>query len=56
MSCVDCELSSLPARINLYLNSANRTIGDSPSSYEMTLLNTFITADTNEFFYECDTI
>jgi hypothetical protein len=32
MKYVDCELSSLPARINLYLNSANRTTGESPSS------------------------
>ena len=51
MSYVDCELSSLPARINLYLNSANRTIGDSASSFEMTLSNTLITADTNEIFF-----
>jgi hypothetical protein len=51
MSLVDVELSSLPARINLYLNSANRTLGDSPSSFEMTMSNTLITADTNEIFF-----
>jgi hypothetical protein len=51
MSYVDVELSSLPARINLYLNSVNRTVGDSPSSFEMTLANTLVTADTNEIFF-----
>jgi hypothetical protein len=51
MSYVDVELSSLPARINLYLNSVNRTLGDSPSSFEMTLANTLVTADTNEIFF-----
>ena len=51
MSTLDCELSSLPARINLYLNSANRTLGDSASSFEMVMANTLITADTNEFFF-----
>ena len=47
---VDVELSSLPARINLYLNSVNRTLGDSASSFEMTMANSLITADTNEIF------
>ena len=42
---IDVELSSLPARINLYLNSANRTLGDSASSFEMTMANTLVTAD-----------
>jgi hypothetical protein len=51
MSYVDVELSSLPARINLYLNSVNRTIGDSPSSFEMTMGNSLVTADTNEIFF-----
>ena len=51
MSYVDVELSSLPARINLYLNSVNRTLGDSPSSFEMTMSNTLVTADTNEIFF-----
>jgi len=51
MSLVDVELSSLPARINLYLNSANRTLGDSPSSFEMTMSSTLVTADTNEIFF-----
>ena len=51
MSYVDVELSSLPARINLYLNSANRTLGDSASSFEMTMANTLVTADTNEIFF-----
>ena len=48
---VDVELSSLPARINLYLNSVNRTLGDSHSSFEMTMANSLITADTNEIFF-----
>jgi hypothetical protein len=48
---VDVELSSLPARINLYLNSVNRTIGDKPSSFEMVMVNSLITADTNEIFF-----
>ena len=48
---VDVELSSLPARINLYLNSVNRTIGDKPSSFEMVMVNTLLTADTNEIFF-----
>ena len=48
---VDVELSSLPARINLYLNSVNRTIGDKPSSFEMVMANTLLTADTNEIFF-----
>jgi hypothetical protein len=51
MSLVDVELSSLPARINLYLNSANRTLGYSPSSFEMTMSSTLVTADTNEIFF-----
>ena len=51
MEYVDCELSSLPARINLYLNSVNRTLGDSASSFEMVMANTLITADTNEIFF-----
>ena len=51
MEYVDCELSSLPARINLYLNSVNRTLGDSTSSFEMVMANTLITADTNEIFF-----
>ena len=51
MAYIDCELSSLPARINLYLNSANRTLGDSASSFEMTMSNTLVTADTNEIFF-----
>jgi len=51
MAYVDCELSSLPARINLYLNSANRTLGDSASSFEMTMINSLVTADTNEIFF-----
>ena len=51
MEFVDCELSSLPARINLYLNSVNRTLGESASSFEMVMANTLITADTNEIFF-----
>ena len=51
MEYVDCELSSLPARINLYLNSVNKTLGDSASSFEMVMANTLITADTNEIFF-----
>ena len=31
---MDIQLLSLPERINLYLNSVNRTIGDKPSSFE----------------------
>ena len=48
---MDIQLSSLPERINLYLNSANRTIGDSASSFEMVMSNTLITAETNEIFF-----
>jgi len=48
---MDTQLSSLPERINLYLNSANRTMGDSASSFEMVMANTLITADTNEIFF-----
>jgi hypothetical protein len=51
MTTLDCELSSLPARINLYLNSANRTLGDSASSFEMTMASTLVTADTAEIFF-----
>ena len=51
MSYVNVELSSLPARINLYLNSVNRTLGDSPSSIDVVLSNTLVTADTNEIFF-----
>jgi hypothetical protein len=50
------KLSSLPARINLYFNSANRTLDDSASSFEMVTANTLITADTNDFVFECYTI
>ncbi len=48
---VDVELSSLPARINLYLNSVNRTLGNSASSFEMSMSSSLITADTNEIFF-----
>ena len=48
---IDVELSSLPARINLYLNSVNRTLGNSASSFEMVMANTLLTADTNEIFF-----
>ena len=48
---VDVELSSLPARINLYLNSVNRTLGNSASSFEMSMASSLITADTNEIFF-----
>jgi hypothetical protein len=51
MEVVDCELSSLPARINLYLNSANRTLGDSASPFEMVMASLLVTADTNEIFF-----
>jgi hypothetical protein len=47
---LDVELSSLPARINLYLNSVNRTLGEA-SSFEMTMASTLLTADTNEIFF-----
>ena len=49
---VDVELSSLPARINLYLNSVNRTLGNTASSFEMSMASSLITADTNEFFFK----
>ena len=48
---MDIQLSSLPERINLYLNSVNRTIGDNPSSFEMVMSNTLVTVDTNEIFF-----
>jgi hypothetical protein len=48
---MDIQLSSLPERINLYLNSANRTRGESASSFEMVMANTLITADTDEIFF-----
>jgi hypothetical protein len=48
---VDVELSSLPARINLYLNSVNRTLGNTASSFEMSMASSLITADTNEIFF-----
>ena len=48
---MDIQLSSLPERINLYLNSVNRTIGDGPSSFEMVMSNTLVTVDTNEIFF-----
>ena len=48
---MDIQLSSLPERINLYLNSVNRTIGDKPSSFEMVMSNTLVTVDTNEIFF-----
>ena len=48
---IDVELSSLPARINLYLNSVNRTLGTSASSFEMSMASSLITADTNEIFF-----
>ena len=47
---IDVELSSLPARINLYLNSINRTLGDSASS-SLVMASSLITADTNEIFF-----
>ena len=52
MAYVDCELSSLPARINLYLNSANRAVSDSSaSSFQMTMVNSLIAADIDEIFF-----
>jgi hypothetical protein len=48
---MDIQLSSLPERINLYLNSVNRTIGDNPSSFEMVMSNSLVTVDTNEIFF-----
>ena len=48
---MDIQLSSLPERINLYLNSVNRTIGDKPCSFEMVMSNTLVTVDTNEIFF-----
>jgi hypothetical protein len=51
MTTLDCELISVPSRINLYLNSANRTLGDSASSFEMTMASTLVTADTAEIFF-----
>ena len=48
---IDVELSSLPARINFYLNSVNRTLGTSASSFEMSMASSLITADTNEIFF-----
>ncbi len=47
---MDIQLSSLPIRINLYLNSVNRTIGDKPNSFEMVMSNTLVTVDINEIF------
>jgi hypothetical protein len=35
-----CELSNLPASINLYLNCTNRILGDSASAFEMTMSST----------------
>jgi len=48
---MDIQLSSLPERINLYLNSANRTRGESASSFEMVMANTLITSETEEIFF-----
>ena len=48
---MDIQLSSLPKRIYLYLNSVNRTIGDNPSSFEMVMSNSLVTVDTNEIFF-----
>jgi hypothetical protein len=42
------QLSSHPARINLYLNSVNRSLCDSASAFEMVMANTLITTDTNQ--------
>jgi hypothetical protein len=43
---MDIQLSSPPERINLYLNSVNRTIGDKLSSFEMVMSNTLVTLVT----------
>lgn len=48
---MDIQLSSLPERINLYLNSVNRTIGENPSSFEMVMSNSLVTVDVNEIFF-----
>ena len=53
---MDIQLSSLPERINLYLNSANRTRGESASSFEMVMANTLITADTMKSIEDNDQI
>jgi hypothetical protein len=42
------QLSSLPARINLYSSSVNRALCDSASAFEMVMANTLITTDTNQ--------
>jgi hypothetical protein len=57
MEYVDCEkIIKFTSRINLYFNSANRTLDDSASSFEMVTANTLITADSNDFVFECYTI
>jgi len=49
---MDIGLSSLPERINMYINSVNRSFpNDTAASFEMVLSNTLITADIEEIFF-----
>ena len=48
---MDVELSGLPERINLYINSVNRTYGDTASSFEMVMSNDLISADSGEVLF-----
>ncbi len=48
---MDSQLTTLPERINLYLNSANRTLGETASTFEMLMETALLTSEVEEIFF-----
>jgi len=48
---MDSQLVSLPERINFYLNSSNRTLGESSSKFEMLMETALFTSEVEETFF-----
>jgi len=48
---MDSQLVSLPERINFYLNSSNRTLGESSSKFEMLMETALFTSEFEETFF-----
>jgi len=48
---MDSQLATLPERINLYLNSSNRTLGATPAKFEMLMETALLTAEVEEIFF-----
>ena len=48
---MDSQLVSLPERVNFYLNSSNRTLGESSSKFEMLMETALFTSEVEETFF-----